>query len=136
MFTLSCINKSTNPSFEDKKSSETELTTKKDDEQKVWAGILSKAEVTSYQYGTHQLNGYVLDGNPENVGKEILFALKTDKVNLDKWIGKRLIITGEEVEGYPIENGPLLIDVKEIEEDQEFKDLSKAIKLFLKIEAI
>lgn len=87
----------------------------------MWSGVLTKADVTSYQYGTHQLKGTALDGNPDNVGKEILFAIKSDNINLDEWIGKNIIITGTKVEGYPVENGPEFINVTAIENDQEVK---------------
>jgi hypothetical protein len=96
-----------------------EKITKKDTAKNIMlSGLLSKAEVTSYQYGTHQLNGNILDGNPGNIGKEILFALKSDKINLDEWLGKKVIITGRKVAGYPVENGPDYVNVTAIEADQ------------------
>lgn len=85
----------------------------------MWVGIVSKSENTSYQYGTHQLNGTLIDGNPDTADKVILFALKSDKIKLDDWIGKKVIVSGNKVEGYPIENGPDYIEVTAIENDQE-----------------
>ena len=95
--------------------------TENEEQLQMWAGTLSKAEVTSYQYGTHELKGNFLDGNPDNAGKDFLFAILSDELNLDEWLNKKVIITGNKVAGYPIENGPELINVTAIEEDKEIK---------------
>jgi len=85
----------------------------------MWTGVVRKPEVTSYQYGTHQLFGHALDGKSD--GAPRLYALKSATVNLDPWVGKTVIIGGELVEGYPLENGPPLIDVRQIEADRPVK---------------
>lgn len=82
-----------------------------------WTGTISKQEVSFHQYGTHTFKGNVLDDNPENKHKKIQFALKSDKINLNKWIDKDVIITGRKIEGYPIEGGPDYINVIQIEEN-------------------
>lgn len=83
-----------------------------------WTGTIAKQEMSYYQYGTHTLNANVLESNHENSNKKIIFALKSDKINLNKWIGKNVIITGRKIEGYPIEGGPDYINVTQIEENQ------------------
>ncbi len=114
---ISCNPKTNStPNQEVKNSSNKKLSNEV--EQKMWNGIISKAEVTSYQYGSHELTGNSLDGNPDNVGKTTLYALTSAKINIDKWIGKNVIITGNYINGYPLENGPKLIEVIDIELDK------------------
>ncbi len=83
------------------------------------SGTLSKPEVTSYQYGTHLLKGNILDGKPNNLRKVVNFALKSDSQNLDAFIGKKVIITGTKIAGFPIEGGPDYYLVSTIEEDKQ-----------------
>lgn len=85
-----------------------------------WAGVLQKQGMTSYQYGTHVLKGKSLAGGPNQ--PETTFALKAGKkINLNKFAGKKVIITGKKVDGYPLESGPELIDVSAIELDKVMK---------------
>ena len=47
-----------------------------------WAGVLQKKEMSTYQYGTHLLQGKSLAGNPNQ--EETTFALKAGKkINLN-----------------------------------------------------
>jgi hypothetical protein len=113
MSLISCTNfKNKNKEISAKNSTKIETNTQ------MWTGIITKLEMSTFQYGTHLLNGIPLDGNPDNVSKSLKFALKSDKVNLDEWIGKKVIITGSKVNGYPVENGPDFINVTAIEVDQ------------------
>jgi hypothetical protein len=66
-------------------------------------GILKKQGATYYQYGTHTLTT-----------DSTTYALKSDVVNLDKYLNRKVAITGEKVKGYPLEGGPDLIEVKTI----------------------
>lgn len=66
-------------------------------------GMLNKPGMTTYQYGTHVLKG-----------ADKSYALKSTAVDLDEFVGKQVKITGKKVEGYPVENGPDLIDVLKI----------------------
>lgn len=68
-------------------------------------GTIQKQGITTYMYGTHVL----LDDK----GKT-LYALKSKTVRLDKYIGKKVTVTGDLVEGYPVDFGPDYLDVKEI----------------------
>lgn len=64
-----------------------------------WSGVLEEAGITTYQYGTHKLVRKV-------DGKETLLALKSDTLKLDDFVGKRVVIKGRRIAGYPIEGGP------------------------------
>jgi hypothetical protein len=87
----------------------------------LWAGVLEKAEVNSYMYGTHVLNGYPLSGDTATFGKTTPFAISSKAIDLDGWVGKKVIVMGKLVDGYPVENGPPFIEVHQIEEDQKIK---------------
>lgn len=84
-----------------------------------WAGIIQKQGVTTYQYGTYVLKGKPLSGNPDE--KESIFALRSKKIKLNKFIGKKVIVTGKKIAGYPIEGGPDFIEVLAIELDKVVK---------------
>jgi hypothetical protein len=67
-------------------------------------GTLEKQGITSYQYGTHVIS----DG-------KITYALKSDAIDLDKYVSKKVTIYGFKIEGYPISGGPDYINVTRIE---------------------
>jgi hypothetical protein len=66
-------------------------------------GVFQKAGMTTYQYGTHLIKA---DGKT--------YALNSATLNLDDFAEKKVSLKGTKVEGYPIENGPELIEVIEI----------------------
>ena len=66
-------------------------------------GKLEKIGMTTFQYGTHILT---VDSKT--------YALKSSKINLDTYAGKEVTVKGTKVDGYPIENGPDLIEVEEV----------------------
>lgn len=68
-------------------------------------GILKKAGMTAFQYGTHLLRS-----------GGTTYALESKGLRLDRFVGKNVSITGQKVNGYPLEGGPELIRVKSIEE--------------------
>ena len=61
--------------------------------------------ITYYQYGTHVLNS-----------EEDFYALKSEKLNLDEFIGKEVKVSGSKIEGYPVDGGPDYILVTEVNE--------------------
>lgn len=67
------------------------------------SGTIQELGMSTFQYGTHLL---------KSEGKT--YALKASTIKLDNFIGKAVKVKGIKVEGYPVENGPELIDVKEI----------------------
>jgi hypothetical protein len=66
-------------------------------------GTIEKLGMTTFQYGTHLLKA---DGKS--------YALKSDVVDIDSYVGKSVILEGKRVAGYPLENGPELIDVSRL----------------------
>lgn len=66
-------------------------------------GNLEPLGLTSFQYGSHQL-----------ISEDSSFALRSSSIDLTKYEFKRVHIVGVKVDGYPIENGPLLIEIKSI----------------------
>ena len=62
-------------------------------------GIIQKQGVTSYQYGTHIISEY---------------ALRSNSVILDDFINYNATIIGYRIEGYPIDGGPVYIEVTDI----------------------
>lgn len=67
-------------------------------------GLIQKPEVTSYMYGTHTIT--------EN-GKT--YAIQSKTINLDLYISKKVTVKGTKINGYPLDGGPELIDVKGVE---------------------
>jgi hypothetical protein len=67
-------------------------------------GLLKQQTITAYQYGSHTISS----------GDKI-FALTSNTIDLDKHIGKKVTIKGTRVEGYPLEDGPELINVKVVQ---------------------
>jgi hypothetical protein len=70
-------------------------------------GILERQGITTYQYGTHVL----LDKD----GKT-LYALKSESLQLDLYIGKSVEVKGKLVEDYPVDGGPAYLEVVKIKE--------------------
>ena len=67
-------------------------------------GILDKQDVTTYQYGSHSLKT-----------KDKFYALHSDDLQFDEYVGKKVKIIGESIAGYPISGGPVYIKVLRIE---------------------
>lgn len=63
-------------------------------------GKIEKLGMSTFQYGSHtiQANGKT-------------YALKSTKVNLDEYSDKEVILKGTKVAGYPVDNGPELLEV-------------------------
>ncbi|MEN5055774.1 hypothetical protein [Sphingobacterium kitahiroshimense] len=66
-------------------------------------GKITALGITTFQYGTHMLK-------VENK----IYALRSATIKLDNYVNKLVTLKGEKISGYPIENGPELIDVSEI----------------------
>lgn len=62
-------------------------------------GIIQAQGITTYQYGTHVMPGY---------------ALRSNTIELDDYIGQTVTIVGYKIDGYPVENGPDYIEVEEV----------------------
>lgn len=68
-----------------------------------YTGLIQKQGITSYQYGTHTLET-----------KDSLYALRSKTVDLDKFLGKTITLSAEPIEGYPVDNGPVFLNVTEV----------------------
>jgi hypothetical protein len=66
-------------------------------------GQVTEMGMTTFQYGTHLVKA-----------KDKTYALKSSKLNLDKYLDKPVTLKGQKVAGYPLEGGPELIEVSEI----------------------
>ena len=67
------------------------------------SGKIEKLGMTTFQYGTHILT---VDAKT--------YALRSSKVDLNAYVDKEVTLKGTKVDGYPIENGPDLIEVEEV----------------------
>jgi heat shock protein HslJ len=71
------------------------------------SGILNEQGITIHQYGTHTLGGY---------------ALVSDSVDLNRYVGKDISLLGTKVEGYPIDAGPIYLNVHKVVTSEQFAE--------------
>jgi len=69
----------------------------------VLQGKVEPLGMSTFQYGTHVISA-----------ANIIYALKSSKVNLKEYEGKEVTVKGLKVAGYPIDGGPEFIDVQEV----------------------
>lgn len=90
-------------------------------------GTLEKPELTAYMYGTHAITD-------ESTGT--FYALKSEAVDLDQYVGERVTISGAVVPGYEegeISAGPALVEVSSIErgdrgsDEDQYEDIGGSI---------
>lgn len=62
-------------------------------------GTIQKQGITSYQYGTHIIEGY---------------ALRSSAVILDDYIDQKVTVVGHKIDGYPLSGGPDFLEVEAI----------------------
>ena len=68
-------------------------------------GTIKALEMSSWQYGTHTISN-----------DEHFYALRSEKVDLKKYEGKQIVITAQHIEGYPVDGGPVFLEVTTIKE--------------------
>jgi hypothetical protein len=73
------------------------------EEQMQLKGTIESQGITSYQYGTHILNT-----------EDEFYALKSEILDLDEFVGEEVTITGSKIEGYPVDGGPNFILVTQV----------------------
>lgn len=71
-------------------------------EKVIVSGKLEKLQASVWQYGSHILKN--------NEGK-LLYALESSKIKLDNYAGQIVYLEGSKIEGYPVEGGPLFLEV-------------------------
>lgn len=72
-------------------------------------GVLERPEITTYMYGTHAI---------ANEASGDRYALRSEDVDLDGYVGQRVTVYGTPVPGYEngqVEGGPPLLNVTRIE---------------------
>lgn len=70
------------------------------------SGTLKERGITTYMYGTHIL----LDDHGQT-----LYALSSDNIDLNNYIGRKVTVKGNLVKGYPVDSGPNYLHVRFIE---------------------
>jgi hypothetical protein len=60
------------------------------------SGTIQKQGITTYQYGTHIIDGY---------------ALRSSALDLDDYINQYVTVVGYKIDGYPVDGGPDFIEV-------------------------
>ena len=73
--------------------------TKKDPDLMEVTGTIQVQGVTTYQYGTHTISEY---------------TLRSSSVNLDDYINQEVTVIGRKIEGYPVDGGPVFIEVEKV----------------------
>lgn len=70
------------------------------DNSKEYSGTIEKTGITAYQYGSHRL-----------ITDRERFALKSEDVDLSQYEGQKVIIKAKKIEDYPIDAGPVYLNV-------------------------
>ncbi len=86
-------------------------------------GVLEKPDTTTYMYGTHAIAD-------EATG--VRYALESDDVDLDAYVGERVTISGDPVPGYEngqVEGGPTLLEVRSAEPATAARGATVAFKV-------
>ena len=70
------------------------------------SGTLISSEEIELEYGTHALL--------ERDNDEILYVLRSDRVDLNQYIGETVWVRGRSIEGYPPNGGPWYLQVESV----------------------
>jgi hypothetical protein len=86
-------------------------------------GVIEKPDATSYMYGTHAMT---------DEASGTLYALTSDRVNLDDYTGERVTVYGTvALEEGELEGGPALISVDRVEPAQDEAPGEESIRGFI-----
>lgn len=69
-------------------------------------GTLQKPDATSYGYGTHAIT---------DQASGCRYALQSEQVDLASYVGEKVEVTGTTARGYPVDGGPVLLNVSKVE---------------------
>jgi len=69
-----------------------------------FTGMILETGITTYQYGSHTISG-----NGE------FYALRSNDLNLDDFVGQEKSVKGNFIDDYPVDGGPEYIEVIEID---------------------
>jgi hypothetical protein len=71
-------------------------------------GVLERLEGSTYNYGTHTITD-------EASGTRYALQSTADgSLDLDSYVGQRVTVSGWVVPGYPVDGGPILLEVTEV----------------------
>jgi hypothetical protein len=70
-------------------------------------GTITRPEVTTYMYGTHAL--------VEAGSKRTSYALSSKTIDLDRYVGRYVHVSGSQVPGYPVDGGPPYLEVFKVD---------------------
>ena len=70
-----------------------------------YAGTLAPLEMSIWQYGTHTFT----------TESREFYAVKSETINLDEYLGKPVYILGDVIDGYPVDSGPIFVDIKKVQ---------------------
>ena len=73
------------------------------EEGNLYTGTIEPTGITTYQYGTHTLQA-----------EDEFYALRSDSVDLSEYEGKQVTIRATKVEGYPVDGGPIYLNVTQV----------------------
>ncbi len=68
-------------------------------------GTIQEQGITSYQYGSHTISS-----------GETTFALRSEKIDLNNYIDKKVTVFGKKVAGYPVDGGPEFLEVQKVKD--------------------
>lgn len=68
-------------------------------------GVLEEQGITSYQYGSYTLTS-----------DNSFYALSSAEVDLEPYVGKEVEIRATKIEGYPVDGGPVYLQVNHVKE--------------------
>ena len=68
------------------------------------SGLLIRLGITAFQYGTHGLR----------VDKALKYALRSDEVDLERFVNKTVHLEATKIAGYPVDFGPEFLEVTRI----------------------
>ena len=61
--------------------------------------VVKQQALTTYQYGTYGIEGH---------------AIKSEGIDLEQYVNKKVQATGEKIEGYPVDGGPEYLEITKI----------------------
>lgn len=71
-----------------------------------YTGTIAATGITTYQYGSHTLS---------LPNSSVFYALRSSSLDLDKHIGKSVKVITTQIEGYPVDGGPLYFEVHSVQ---------------------
>ncbi|CAL68393.1 hypothetical protein [Christiangramia forsetii] len=73
------------------------------DDKSLYTGIIQSTDITSYQYGTHSLET-----------EDDFYALKSNTIDLNKYVDQKVKIEATQIQGYPVDGGPIYLLVTKV----------------------